>query len=48
MEAKVAEAVGHMALAEDEAAPEQKAALDHSLEKLRERADQAVKLLAEA
>ena len=48
MEAKAAEAVGHMALAESEATPEQKGALDHSLGKLRERADQAVKLLAEA
>lgn len=46
---KVAEAVGRMALvAVEEATPEQRAALDHSLGKLRERTDQAVKLLAEA
>ncbi|MFI5113990.1 MAG: hypothetical protein ACHP7J_02515 [Terriglobales bacterium] len=49
MAGKVAEAVGRMALvAVEEATAEQRAALDHSIGKLRERADQAVKLLAEA
>jgi hypothetical protein len=48
MAAKVAEAAGHLALAAAKAMPAPGNALDHSLEKLRERADQAAKLLAEA
>jgi hypothetical protein len=48
MEAKVAEAVGHMALVAGEAMPGPREALRHSLEKLRERAEQAVKTLSEA
>jgi hypothetical protein len=48
MATKVAEAAGHMALVDGKAVPAPGNALDHSLEKLRERADQAAKLLAEA